>query len=98
MLATPITRQMEAAFRIGSPYPTATGFALNRGLFAIRADRREEVSEAFFSLDDERRLLFNDAILSTQGMGDDHFFLCEVLSDQTLLDYETIQDDDYHDY
>lgn len=72
---------------------------LLKQLFDIRVDTKEDRDGVLRSFDDEHYLLFNQALLFFQGMGDDQFYLNEYLDEQTtLLDFETLYDYDYHDH
>jgi len=62
-------------------------------LFGIAVNTTEELDAVLDAFDDSQYLLLNSTLLPLQGIGEDNFFLNEVLSaDVTLLDFDTIGD------
>ncbi|MGB5338120.1 MAG: hypothetical protein WBO06_03385 [Gammaproteobacteria bacterium] len=67
-------------------------FALKE-LFGIAVNTTEEMDSILDTFDDGQYLLLNRALLPLQGIGEDNFFLNEVLpTDVTLLDFNTVGD------
>ncbi len=68
-------------------------------LFGLRVKTEEEAEAAFETFDNVRYRLFNSVMLRFQGLGDDDFYLNELLADgKTLADFETLRDYDVDDF
>ncbi len=64
-----------------------------KDLFGIVANTTEELDAIQDTFDDGQYLLLNSTLLPLQGIGEDDFFLNEVLpTDVTLLDFDTVGD------
>ena len=62
-------------------------------LFGIGVNTTEELDAVLDTFDDVQYLLLNSTLLPLQGIGEDDFFLNEVLpTDVTLLDFDTVGD------
>ncbi len=67
-------------------------------LFDIEATTHDEVDVAVSSLETSENKRLAAALLPLQGIGDDCFWLNEVMGDRLLTDFETLRDYDSHDY
>ena len=62
-------------------------------LFGIAVNTTEELDAVLDRFDDSQYLLLNSTLLPLQGIGEDNFFLNEVLPmNVTLLDFDTVGD------
>ncbi len=71
--------------------------ALYKTLFDIDLPTEEALENASNNFCDEEYLRFNSAILPFCGIGENNFFLNEIMS-KTLLDFETLHDYSYEDH
>ena len=62
-------------------------------LFGVAVNKTEDLDAVLDTFDDSQYLLWNSTLLPLQGIGEDDFFLNEVLpADVTLLDFDTVGD------
>ena len=62
-------------------------------LFGVAVNKTEDLDAVLDTFDDSQYLLWNSTLLPLQGIGEDDFFLNEVLpADVTLIDFDTVDD------
>lgn len=88
-------------YRVNTPEGDAFAIRqyLLKSLFAITVANQDELDAAWDGLTIEQSNVINPVLLPLQGIGEDYFYLNEVLhKHQTLLSFPTLYDYDVDDF